>query len=345
METSYNKRIIKIKFLDYWSSFYDEEMEDCLIMRILRKHYEVKVCDDADYVFFSTMGDSHWSVPDRCIKIYQTGENIVPDFNACDYAIGFEWMEYGDRYIRFPNYMFYDVELLHKMETKHLLPPKWDLQAQKPDFCSFVVSNHRNPKRNEAFQALCKYKKVDSGGRYLNNIGGPVQDKFAFDSTHRFSLCFENGAHPGYTTEKLVQALAARTVPIYWGDPEVGRVFNKGCMIDAYSFENTGQLIEYISYLEDTPEEYMKRLREPALASSSPSVDEELEAFEKWLLSIFERPLPDAYRRNREMHGRWYIEKRFRIDPKANADAIRRMRKERIRKVSNLILRKLKVKS
>lgn len=159
METSYNKRIIKIRFLDYWSSFYDEEMEDCLIMRILRKHYEVKVCDDADYVFFSTMGDSHWSVPDRCIKIYQTGENIVPDFNACDYAIGFEWMEYGDRYIRFPNYMFYDVELLHKMETKHLLPPKWDLQVQKPDFCSFVVSNYRNPKRNEAFRRYASIKK------------------------------------------------------------------------------------------------------------------------------------------------------------------------------------------
>lgn len=61
-------------------------------MRILCKHYEVEVCDDADYVFFSTMGDSHWSASDDCIKIYQTGENIVPDFNGCDYAIGFKWV-------------------------------------------------------------------------------------------------------------------------------------------------------------------------------------------------------------------------------------------------------------
>lgn len=158
------KRKIKIKFMDYWGSFYDNEMEDCLIMRILRKHYDVEICDDADYVFFSTMGDSHWGVSDYCVKIYQTGENLAPDFSACDYAIGFEWLEFGDRYIRYPNYLFYEKEMLQKMEHKHELPENWDLKKEKPDFCSFVVSNHRNPKRNEAFLELCKLKKVNSGG-------------------------------------------------------------------------------------------------------------------------------------------------------------------------------------
>lgn len=158
------RRPIKIKFLDYWSSFYANELDNCLIMRILRKHYDVAVCDDADYVFFSTMGESHWSVPDKCVKIFQTGENIAPDFNACDYAIGFEWMTYEDRYIRFPNYMFYDADMLHKMEHKHELPDGWNLSEQKPDFCSFMVSNHRNPARNNAFHAISSYKSVDSGG-------------------------------------------------------------------------------------------------------------------------------------------------------------------------------------
>ncbi len=336
------KRTIKIKFLDYWSGFYEEEIEDCLLMRILRKHYNVEVCEDADYVFFSTMGESHWSVPDRCVKIYQTGENIVPDFNACDYAIGFEWMEYEDRYIRFPNYMFYDPKLLHTMEFKHLLPEVWDLNKEKPDFCSFVVSNHRNPKRNKAFEALCKYKKVDSGGRYLNNIGGPVKDKFAFDSTHRFSLCFENGAHNGYTTEKIVQAFAARTIPIYWGDPQVGRVFNTKALIDAYSFNSFDQLVDRIRELDNDPEQYMAILRQPALNDHAPSCDEELARFESWLINIFEQPLEKAYRRNREMHGRWYIERRFRIDPKANRKAIRNMHKQWFIKAWNHLKRRIK---
>lgn len=328
------KRTVKIKFIDYWSSFYDNEIEDCLIMRILRKYYNVEICDNADYVFFSTMGESHWSVPDRCVKIYQTGENLVPDFNACDYAIGFEWMDYRDRYIRFPNYLFYNKEMLQKMEHKHELPEDWDLKKEKPDFCSFVVSNYRNPKRNEAFHKLCKYKKVDSGGRYLNNIGGkPVADKFAFESTHRFSLCFENGAHSGYTTEKLVQALAARTVPIYWGDPDVGRVFNKKAIIDAYSFENIESLVKHIKELEDDEQKYLQILREPALLPTSPCIDEELERFEKWLINIFEQPIEKAYRRNREMHGRWYIERRYKIDAKANRKAIWKNRCQLIKKV------------
>ncbi|MCH5327989.1 MAG: glycosyltransferase [Coprobacter sp.] len=340
------KRTVKIKFVDYWGSFYESEIDDCLIMKILRKHYDVKVCDDADYVFFSAMGESHWSVPDRCIKIYQTGENLVPDFNACDYAIGFEWMEYEDRYIRFPNYMFYGSDLLHAMEHKHELPDDWDLHMEKPDFCSFVVSNPRNPKRNEAFEALCKYKKVDSGGHYLNNVGAPVKDKLAFDRTHRFSLCFENGAHSGYTTEKLVQAFAARTVPIYWGDPAVGRVFNKKALIDAYAFDSFDSLVARIRELENDEIQYLQMLCEPALlphiAQPHESfIDSELERFEAWLLRIFEQPLEQAYRRNREMHGRWYIERRFKIDAKVNKSAIRQIRKQRIIKAWNYLKRKI----
>lgn len=328
------KRIVKIKFLDYWSSFYEKEMEDCLIMRILRKHYDVEICEDADYVFFSTGGESHWSIPDRCIKIYQTGENLVPDFNACDYGIGFEWMDYEDRYIRFPNYMFYSLDLLHAMEQKHELPDNWDLHTEKPDFCSFVVSNPRNPKRNQAFESLCRYKKVDSGGGYLNNIGGPVKDKFAFDCTHRFSLCYENGAHNGYTTEKLVQALAARTIPIYWGDPAVGRIFNKKALIDVSEYDSFEDLVARIHELENNEEQYLLHLREPALLSTSPSIDDELKRFEKWLLHIFEQPIEKAYRRNREMHGRWYIERRYRLDRKANKSAIIQMRKQWVEKVA-----------
>lgn len=334
-----NKRTIKVKFMDYWSSFKDE-LEDCLIMNILRKHYNVEVCEDADYVFFSTMGESHWSVPDKCVKIYQTGENLVPDFNACDYAIGFEWMDYEDRYIRFPTYLFYENNLLYKMEHKHEIPENWDLHKEKPYFCSFVVSNHRNPKRNFVFHELCKYKKVDSGGRYLNNIGGPIADKFIFESTHKFSLCFENGAHNGYTTEKLVQALAARTVPIYWGDPLVDKVFNTKAFINAYSYNSLEEVIERVKELDADEEKYKQMLREPSLLPTSPSVDEEIEIFEKWLINIFEQPLEKAYRRNREMHGRWYLERRYKLDRKANRKAIWQLRKSILKKAWGFIQRK-----
>lgn len=304
------KRRIKVRFMDYWSGFAPSG-SSYLIKQILDRHFDVEVCEEADYVFFSANGESHWSVPDRTVKIFHTGENMTPDFNACDYAIGFDWMDFGDRYIRFPLYLFYDRTLLDRLLVKHELPPDWDLGAEKPDFCSFVVSNPLNPYRNEAFRKLNGYREVDSGGRYLNNTGGPVADKFAFESRHKFSLCFENGSHPGYTTEKLVEALAARTVPIYWGDPEVGKVFNTKAFIHVSDFASLDDALKRVREVDEDDALYMSMLQEPAFLPGTPSVEEEMARLEAWLLPIFSVPLEEAWRRNRAFFGRRYVESRL----------------------------------
>lgn len=330
---------IRIAFKDYWADF-PQKREDYLILRILRKHYEVEISDDPDYVFFSAMGNTHWSVPDRCVKIFHTGENLAPDFNACDYAIGFEWMEYGDRYIRFPLYLFYDRALLDRMLHKHELPEGWDLSMEKPAFCSFVVSNPDNPARNEAYRILSGYKKVDSGGRYLNNVGGPVDDKLAFDKGHKFSLCYENGSHPGYTTEKLVEALAARTVPLYWGDPEVSRIFNPSSFVDLTGYSSLEEALPLIEELDRNDSRYLQMLREPALRADAPSLEEEYARLEAWLLQIFEQPLEKAYRRNRNNQGQYYVEKRLRLDCRANRKALWKWWKQRFRRRFRILIGK-----
>lgn len=304
-----NRKVVKVRFLDYWSGF-PASRDEYLPLKLLRKHYEVEVCDDADYVFFSVFGESHWTVPDRCVKIFHTGENLAPDFNACDYAIGFEWMEYADRYLRFPLYLFYDRAMLDKAVGKHLLPEGWDLGAEKTGFCSFVVSNPDNPVRNRAFDALSAYRTVDSGGRYRNNVGGPVADKLAFEKSHKFSLCFENGSHSGYTTEKLVEAFAARTVPIYWGDPDVSRVFNPKAFIDASAFASPEDLVKEVARIDADDALYMAYLREPMLQPDAPSVDSQIRCLENWLTAIFDQPLEKAWRRNREQIGKRYIRER-----------------------------------
>lgn len=38
---------------------------------------------------------------------------------------------------------------------------------------------------------------------------------------YRYSLVMENQRQPGYITEKLLDAVAAETVPIYWGAPDI----------------------------------------------------------------------------------------------------------------------------
>lgn len=328
---------IKVNFVDFCDGFNPENNP---IIRSLRKYFNVEVSDEADYVFFSCFGEQHWQVSDSCIKIFITGENYCPDFNACDYGIGFEYMNYEDRYFRQPFYISRGEELNLKMQNKHILPEDFDLALNKPEFCSFVVSNGINQVRNNAFHALTNYKHVNSGGRYLNNIGGPIDNKLAFEGRHKFSLCFENGTHSGYTTEKIVEAFAAQTVPIYWGDPNVGRQFNEHSFINANKFKSLDEMVEFVKLVDNDDELYLKMLRTPALLPESKSYAEELFNFERWLTDIFNQPINEAYRRPRYMFVQQYIDaRRFETRWHRQYDRLKALLNSPIKTISNRIFK------
>lgn len=59
--------------------------------------------ENPDYVFYSVFSNEYLLYP-NAVRVFFTGENIAPDFQMCDYAIGFERLLFGDRYIRFPFY-------------------------------------------------------------------------------------------------------------------------------------------------------------------------------------------------------------------------------------------------
>ena len=63
-------------------------------------------------------------------------------------------------------------------------------------------------------------------------------------------MAFENSSYPGYTTEKLLQAMQAGTVPIYWGDPSVGRDFNAARFVNVHDYASTKAVIDKICQLD-----------------------------------------------------------------------------------------------
>ena len=291
------------------------------ISRMMLDSYHLEIADfkQADYVMFSTFDESHWSVSDDSIKIFYTGENITPDFNACDYAIGFDWMEFGDRYLRFPLYYTYGKELNLALENRHLFNEE-ELRAMKQDFCSITVSNaNRNPVFKELFEALSKYKRVNSGGRWMNNVGGPVADKMTFDRRHKFSIACENSASPGYTTEKLVQAFAAKTIPIYWGDPLVSRVFNTKAFINVNDFASVDEVVNRIKMIDNSDELYLQMMREPALVSEAYNRENQMAVLKRFSDNIFCCPKEEAKRRNRIFWGRKYIDLRLTQERRSNS--------------------------
>lgn len=290
------KKKISIAFLDFWSGF------DYCVMNfynILCERYEVVVedsIDKVDYVFYSCFGTDHWSVPNTKIKIFYTAENITPDFNACDYSVAFDWLTYGDRFLRLSNaygpaYAWKDT--FSHIENREVVP--------KTEFCSFVVSNsHANELRTKLFCKLSEYKKVDSGGCFMNNVGGPIADKFEFDSRHKFSICCENAAQPGYTTEKLYQAFAAGTIPIYWGDPKVCDIFNEKAFINIASYKNLEDVIEVVKNIDNDDVLYKEMLSQPVfLNSEQEKYDVQIEKLRVFLYNIFDQDLEQAKRYSR----------------------------------------------
>ena len=300
----------KIAYTGFWRYFDPDTLP---LTKIFREVCDVEVTDPkhADYVLYSVFSEKHWFVPNDCIKIFYTGENLTPDFNACDYAIGFDWLDFGDRYLRFPLYYLY-VDINELMEKKHLCDPA-EVKASKTDFCSITVSNsNRNPMFKTLYDALFSYKQVDSGGKWMNNVGGRVDNKHDFDLKHKFSIVCENTSYPGYTTEKLVQAFAAGCIPVYWGDPTVGKVFNKKAFINVPDYASVDEVLERVKAIDADDNLYFSMLREPALADESYSKVNQLEVLRQFVSNIFSQPKEEAYRRSRYHYGTKYIKMRQR---------------------------------
>jgi hypothetical protein len=248
---------LKIKFTDFWNDW--NKKEGNFFYQVLSEKYEIEFADDPDILVYSNFGKEYLKYD--CIKIFFSTENWRPDFSGCDFAITFDFLE-RENHFRFPLYgMYCDPELLLGVKTKEELYKEWD---QKKRFCCMVVSNAYSKKRIKFFHQLSKYKQVDSGGKYLNNVGGPVENKLAFISEYKFVFAFENAAYPGYTTEKVIEPLQVGSIPIYWGNPLVGKDINTRRIINYSDYRNADELIQDLLALEKDTERAISILSQPS---------------------------------------------------------------------------------
>ena len=279
--------IKKIRFVDGDPSRLPV-LEKTQLYRDLSHEYDFRISDHPDYLIDYGLG-YHYLDYD-CVKIFMTSENQVPDFNQFDYAMGFDDLTFGDRYLRLPHYVGYKE---YAMLFDRKFPDDGSLLSRK--FCSFVVSNSfGNPIRRKFFERLTKYKKVDSGGRYLNNVGAPVSDKLEFCRGYKFNIAFENSSALGYTTEKIAQAYAACSVPIYFGNPNVAADFLPDSMICVHDEGDIERAVEEVIRLDNDDAAYLAKCKAPCLVHQDPDYfnRQRIDFFRH----IFDQPL-DAARR------------------------------------------------
>jgi hypothetical protein len=294
---------VKINFVDFWKDF---DKHNNFIYNSLKLNYEVEISEYPDYIFFSNFGYDFLNYSDA-IRIFYSGESIIPDFNLCDYAIGFHFLQFEDRYMRLPLFVLYDQELI-KAEKKHQDNDK--ILSYKTDFCNFIYSNSKGDrKRKLFFEELSKYKFVSSGGSFLNNMGGKrVENKYLFQQKFKFTIAFENSHENGYTTEKILQAFSAKTIPIYWGNPKVEEDFNGKSFINCHSFKNFSQVIDLIKQIDSDDELFLRYINAPIYADQKSTQEYNME-LNNFLDSILTAEKKQSFRRNATFWGKTYEEK------------------------------------
>ncbi len=192
------------------------------------------------------------------VKAICLQEALEPDFNVFDYAFGFGDAHSGDpRFCRLPGPLEMFGGFLDGSRSNSLTDPAAAAEelSAKTGFCNFIYSNPAaHPMRDAIFRKLCEYKKVDSLGRHLNNVtkpgtgwsGSHKAEGLALRRPYKFSIASENARFAGYVSEKILVALQAHTVPVYWGDPDIAETVNPECFINAADYPDLDALLQRV---------------------------------------------------------------------------------------------------
>jgi len=247
-----------------WRSFDLNQVENHFEWRMLKKLCNPVLSKRPDILFYSCFGNEHLKY--NCLRVFYTPENIRPQFNRCDYAFSFDY-PITKRNYRLPIYRRWPSykQLFNQRNGENIL-------LENREFCSILISNPNGNERNNFFNKLSHYKKVDSGGKHLNNIGqiiAPGEDnKLNWMKKYKFSIAFENSTYPGYTTEKLMHALISNTIPIYWGNPLAYLDFNPKAFINVHDYHSIKEVIERVKEIDNDQLLYLEYLNQPCLINN-----------------------------------------------------------------------------
>ena len=299
---------------------------------LLSDHFEiVETSTDPEYILVGTnqtnyvRGEEHNShrflaqFPDKAIRIYLQHEAVVFDTTLFDYAVLFtEDLKWDDRvfignFFSVGNFHYVGNDVFERLNAPK--PAAGGLLAEKNVFCNFVYSHPGVPEREEMFQKLSEHGFVESYGKFLNNTNPEEKAGAASHYLHnwfqegidlkrasKFSIAAENALHPTgyYVSEKIVSAMLANTIPIYWGNPKVGRLFNNRAFINCHDYESFDAVLERVAEIDGDEQLWCDMMSEPWMTP-----DQYLEAsgnqqrLKEFLTGIFDQPVESARRRAR----------------------------------------------
>ena len=294
---------IYVDYIGFWRDF---DKENNFIADVLKQKCEVVVSKDPEYVFVSSFYEPFEYANYDCVRIFYTGEPFSPDFVSFDYCSGFDRIDAGDRYLRYPYYALRGNEKQEKEKYHSLRRDEAErVIKSKEVFCNFIYSHDTDSHiRETVFKKLSEYKRVDSVGSFLNNQAdgfkvsyGKSKDEYLRKS--KFTIAIDSLVFPGFTTEKIIEPYHMHSIPIYYGDPTICDSFNPDSFIQIQGKNKLDKLLEKVIELDQDDEKYIEMLMQNPFNEAN-HIERLNEQFEDFLFHIVLQDHEKAYRRVRE---------------------------------------------
>ena len=273
----------KVCVVNFWDGAFDGDFFEFFFRTTFDGIEYVLSPHEADVVISSVFGRTQ---TDPKKTIMYIGENLRPNYIGYNYSLSFDYDDYGGRNFRLPlwwsrlawdgfvqkprkpNAHNHGYEQL--LDIKSLMQPRKLDMSIKDKFCAMIAGNPEGLRVN-LFNSISKYKSIDGYGLMFGN--SLRKSKFAVLPEYKFCLCPENSVYDGYVTEKLIDAYAGLTVPLYSGDLSVGKDFNIKAFLNYQDFMDLEIFIGYIERWNEQLELY-KDMYEQPLLTKEPKLDD-----------------------------------------------------------------------
>ena len=274
---------MKLCVVNFWDGAFDGDFFDFFFHTCFPDLSYTNNPHEADLIITSVFGQTQ---TDPKKTLCYIGENIRPSYIGYSHSLSFDYDSYGGRNFRLPLWysrLAWDGFVqkprkpnMHNHGYEELIDIKSLMSGRKLDitikdkFCVLIANNPEGLRVN-LFNSISQYKQVHG---YGNIFGAPLRkSKFEVLPEYKFCLCPENSTYDGYITEKLIDAYAGGTVPVYSGDISVVDDFNDGAYLNYQFTKNMEYFVDRIKFWDEDFESYQHHYEQPLLLKE-PKLDD-----------------------------------------------------------------------
>ena len=274
---------MKLCVVNFWDGAFDGDFFDFFFRTAFDGLTYTNNPHEADLIVTSVFGSTN---TDPKKTLAYIGENVRPSFIGYTHSLSFDYDTYGGKNHRLPlwysrlawpefvqkprkpnshNHGYEDLISIDSLMRGRTLD-----MSQKTKFCAMIAGNPEGLRIN-LYNSISAYKQVDGYGNMFGN--SLRQSKFKILPEYKFCLCPENSIYDGYVTEKLIDAYAGGTVPIYSGTTRVDKDFSDLAFLNYQWWKDMDGFVDLIQRVDSNPDQYEHYYQQPLL-NYKPSLDD-----------------------------------------------------------------------